>query len=90
MTLFYVILGVSAGALLLSHVAAVFLRGTLGRISGYLGALFSAALFISASYIWRSLEVTLLVMLASLLSYLLLSLLGIYIRKRAGGEEGEA
>ena len=89
MTLFYVIFGVSAGALLLSHIAAVFLHGTLGRISGYLGALFSAALFISTSYIWRSLEVTLLVILASLLFYLLLSLLSVYIKKR-GSEEGEA
>ena len=89
MTMFYVIFGVSAGALLLSHIAAVFLRGTLGRISGYLGALFSAALFISTWYIWRSLEVTLLVILASLLFYLLLSLLSIYIKKR-GSEEGEA
>ena len=89
MTMFYVIFGVSAGALLLSHIAAVFLHGTLGRISGYLGVLFSAALFISTSYIWRSLEVSLLVTFASLLFYLLLSLLSIYIKKR-GSEEGEA
>ena len=89
MTVFSVIFGVSVGMLLLSHIAAVFLRGALGRISGYLGVLFSASLFISTSYIWRSLEISLLAILASLLSYLLLSLLGIYIKKRCG-EEGRA
>ena len=90
MTVFYIILGASAGLLLLSHIAAVFLDGALGRVSGYLGALFSAALFFSTSYIWRSLETSLVAVLGSLLVYLILSLVRIYIvRKRRRAEEGE-
>jgi VIT1/CCC1 family predicted Fe2+/Mn2+ transporter len=59
-------------------------------VSGYLGALFSAALFFSTSYIWRSLETSLVAVLASLLVYLILSLVRIYIaRKRKRAEEGE-
>ena len=90
MTLFYVIFAVAAGLLLLSHVAAVFLGGVPGRIAGYIGTVLSAVMFLSVSYIWRSLEISLASVFASLFIYLLISLIRIaIIRRKADKKEGE-
>jgi hypothetical protein len=89
MTLFYVIFAVSSGLLLLANILSVFLCGALGRAAGYVGCVLNAVLFLSASYIWRSLEVSLLVILSSLFIYLLISLIALLLKKRgAKGGEG--
>ena len=90
MTLFYIVFFASAGLLLLSHILSALLQGALSRAAGYVGCVLSALAFLSASYIWRSLEVSLLVLFGSLLFYLLVSLLPVAKsrRKKDKGEGG--
>lgn len=79
--IFYISLSLSAALTLI----AAFLGTTPARVLSYISVFTLLVSFLSASYVWRRLEVSLLVLLSFIFYYLILSLVRIALDKRRAG-----
>lgn len=58
--------------ILICHVGSVLLDSVLGRVAGYLGVVLHIPLYLLSSILYQRLELTLLILMVSLLVYLII------------------